>query len=729
MAVGYRTYGPWVPSSGAAKRMRLRFEWSVATPSPGATTVPVTLIVSVEAGNWFWDGQARYSRSGALGSRNQSIRVEVRPSGGSTVIDRVTTDVPIYADGAYMISASASLSGVDYIGAGVTASHTSSIPLPGRVSGTPGAPRPVAQYVSDDRAVISWGATDLADRYYVEQWSEAHQRWWRLGTVYGTSITDYGLSPNNRYKWRVAAGNSSAYDSPWNETGGIRTTPNAPILRVVRKASTLEVHITSNAAYAQNWQLERRRNGGSWEYWTQLEGESNYATMQGDGNDVWEFRGRSGVVEGGQRWSAWTVTDPVRPLAAPNAPTLLAPVGIVSTDASTLFRWRHDPRDLTEQTAAEFRWRRADATDWEPARQATPPNSSEYAAIPLQVGEYVWQCRTKGQHPDWGPWAEPVGFTVAAPPRFTITSPAEGETLRTNLLTVQVDATESNPDWQIDSWEARLTHPDGQLVTEWRGVGHPTSIECPYRLADDTRYQVAVRLHSTSTLWTQWRDVQFAVDYAEPAKPLLVAVFREPEGNVALTAEAQDGEIAAARLRIEYSRDHGRTWHRLAEGDAPTLQATDPLPRLGDEMSYRAVAISALPSESQPTETTIGTPTDRLWINPDGAPAVWALGDLSIQPSTQQEMKLEHYLGAAYPTPHWGEQRTTTVRLGFRTLGRVDDSLGPTEEAWTVLLGRRLTYRDPEGRILRCVLEGDMSIQQTRRGLQAWSMTLAVIDG
>ena len=51
MATGYRTYGPWVPSSGAAKRIRLRFEWSVATPSPGATTVPVTLIVSVEVNN------------------------------------------------------------------------------------------------------------------------------------------------------------------------------------------------------------------------------------------------------------------------------------------------------------------------------------------------------------------------------------------------------------------------------------------------------------------------------------------------------------------------------------------------------------------------------------------------------------------------------------------------------------------------------------------------------
>jgi len=229
-------------------------------------------------------------------------------------------------------------------------------------------------------------------------------------------------------------------------------------------------------------------------------------------------------------------------------------------------------------------------------------------------------------------------------------------------------------------------------------------------------------------LWALWRGVLFQVDYAEPAKPALAAVFQETEGNVALVAEAQEGEIATARVRIEYSRDHGRTWQRLAEGDAPTLHATDPFPRLGDEMSYRAIAISALPSESVPAETTIPTPTDRLWINPDGAPAVWALGDLSIQPATRQEMKLEHYLGATYPTPHWGEQRTATIRLGFRTLGRVDATIGPPEEAWMVLHGRRLTYRDPEGRILRCVLDGDLAVSQTRRNIQSWSLTLAVID-
>lgn len=731
MATGYRTYGPWVPSSGAAKRIRLRFEWSVATPSPGATTVPVTLIVSVEAGNWFWDGQAHYSRSGALGSRNETIRVEVRPSGGASIIDRVTTDVPIYAAGAYMISAAASLSGIDYIGSGVTASHASSIPMPGRVSGTPGAPRPVAQYVSDTEAVISWGNTDLADRYYVEQWSEAHQRWTRLGTVFGTSVRDYGLSPNNRYKWRVCSGNGSGYESPWNETGGIRTTPNAPALRVERSGSTIEVHLTSAANYPQHWYLERRLNGGAWQYWTQDDGPNGAASMTGNGGDTWEFRGRSGVSEGGQRWSRWTTTEKIVPLAPPAAPELRGPSGNVSTHEVIRYQWRHVSQDNTPQSAVEIRYRPVAAADW--AQTITWTGSEQdYASRTLPQGEYVWQARTKGQHPGWGPWSDPAGFTVIPPPNVTILSPAEGEVVKGNLINTRVEAADPTPGWHVDGWRVILEQEVGGHATpagEWRGDGDPDTIPLPHRLEDDKRYFLAVYVHSTSGLWSPFTPPRsFTVDYALPATPLLSARFVESEGAVAVRVEAQAGEADTALIRVEVSRDFGATWRPLGETRDAQAVITDPIPRLGSEVSYRAIAVSDLPSESAPAETTIATPTDRLWLNPDGATPLWVRGDLSIQVSTSQETKLEHYLGATYPTPHWGEARTDSIKVGFRTAGRGEE-IGSSEASWRLLHGRRLLYRDPEGRVYRCILDGDLTVSQTRHAIAAWSMTLAVIDG
>lgn len=716
---GYASYGPWVPSAGASKRMRLKFEWNVATPQPGASTVAVTLIVSVQAGNWFWDGQARYTRSGAMGSADRTIRIDVRPSGGSTIIERVTKDLPIYSTGAYMIAAAASLSGVDYVGSGVTASHTSSIPLPGQSSGMPGRPAPTASYVSDDRATISWGATDLAERYYVERWDEANQRWDKLGVVYGTSVTDWGLSPNNRYKWRVCASNGGL-ESAWAETNGIRTTPNAPGLSVTREGQQVVATVTSSANYPQHWYLERSIDGGSWQYWTQDDGRDGKASMTPGPGQTVRIRARSGVSEGGQRWSQWTTSDVVLALTPPNPPTLVSPVGVASVESAIPLVWRHNPRDLTAQTAAEVQWQAVGDQSWT-TQQISGPD--ETYNVWLVRGRWNWRARTKGLHSDWGEWSNPQGFRAATPPRVTIDNPTPGRVLDTNRLSVSYTA--SDPEGEsIVSWQAQLDDRTDSKRTEWSGDGNPGTITAPVILLDGHFYEARLRILSGSGVWSDWASVSFNVDYAEPAQPLVVARFIEVEGVVTIDVTAQKGDIDTESMRVEVSRDRGATWQLLAQIPAPHGVVTDPIPRLGSDMTYRVTAVSALPSESPPVEVTVDTMTDRLWLNPDGGAPLYAIGDLSIQPEVKQETKLEHYLGAAYPTPHWGEARTATIKLSFRTCPGV----GSEEELWLALLGRRITYRDPESRVYRTVLDGDLSQQQTRRSFKAWSMTLAVID-
>lgn len=716
---GYASYGPWVPSAGASKRMRLKFEWNVATPQPGASTVAVTLTVSVQAGNWFWDGQARYTRSGAMGSSDRTIRIDVRPSGGSTIIERVTKDLPIYSTGAYMIAAAASLSGVDYIGSGVTASHTSSIPLPGQSSGMPGRPAPTASYVSDDRATISWGATDLAERYYVERWDEANQRWDKLGVVYGTSVTDWGLSPNNRYKWRVCASNGGL-ESAWAETGGIRTTPNAPGLSVTREGQQIVATVMSSANYPQHWYLERSIDGGSWQYWTQDDGRDGKASMTPGPGQTVRIRARSGVSEGGQRWSQWTTSDVVLALTPPNPPTLVSPVGVASVDSAIPLVWRHNPRDLTAQTAAEVQWQAVGDQSWA-TQQISGPD--EIYNVWLVRGRWNWRARTKGLHSDWGGWSNPQGFRAAAPPRVTIDNPTPGQVLDTNRLSVSYTA--SDPEGEaIVSWQAQLEDRTDSKRTEWSGEGNPGVVTAPAILLDGHSYEVRLRILSGSGLWSDWATVAFNVDYAEPAQPLVVARFIEVEGVVTIDVTAQKGDIDTESMRVEVSRDRGATWQLLAQIPAPHGVVTDPIPRLGSDMPYRVTAVSSLPSESPPVEVTVDTMTDRLWLNPDGGVPLYAIGDLSIQPEVKQETKLEHYLGASYPTPHWGEARTATIKLSFRTCPGV----GSEEELWLALLGRRITYRDPESRVYRTVLDGELSQQQTRRSFKAWSLTLAVID-
>ena len=66
--------------------------------------------------------------------------------------------------------------------------------------------------------------------------------------------------------------------------------------------------------------------------------------------------------------------------------------------------------------------------------------------------------------------------------------------------------------------------------------------------------------------------------------------------------------------------------------------------------------------------------------------------------------------------------------MGFRTAGPGEE-IGSSEALWRLLHGRRLLYRDPEGRVYRCILDGDLTVTQTRHAIAAWSLTLAVIDG
>nr|DAQ80100.1 MAG TPA: Twitchin [Caudoviricetes sp.] len=693
MGYGTSTYGPWVPSAGAAKRMRLRFDWAIGTPALGATTVPVQLIISVEAGYGFWDSSAQYSRSGALGSASTSMGVRVS-TGGSTILERISGSLPIYTSGAYQVAVAASLSGVDYIGSGVTASHTSTVTLPGATSGLPGRPAPQAQYVSDTEALISWGATDLADRYYVEQWAENLQRWTRLGTVYGTSLRDYGLSPNSRYKWRVCAANGSGYESAWAETGAIRTTPSAPQLRVYREGYAVAVDLTATANYPEHWYLERSITGGAWQYWTQGDGRDGKASMTPTAGQTVQFRGKSGVSEGGQHWSQWATTITVPALQAPAAPTLLGPSGIVSVEEPVRMQWRHESRDLTDQTSAEVQWQRVGDSDWNTATVTGPTPSHETG---LTVGAWQWRARTKGIHDDWSAWSAPAGFRVAAPPAATITSPTPDEVVATNRIRIHATGTEPDPAWLITAWEATLTDLTAdRQVAAWSGQGPPGILTAPALAADMHQHRAAVRVRSGSGLWSRWASVDFKVDYAEPAEPVVTARYTEEEGEVVITADAQTGPVATEQIRVEVSRDAGRTWQTLDIQPGPHIVVTDPTPHLGGEVMYRVTAISELPTESTPVVVTVGTHTRRAWLLGDDGTKAHLILDMELAATHSHELVLAEYEtddAEQYPVAHYGRRRTAEVRFS----GLLTPRWGSPRDVWLRLLGQRIWYRDPTG--------------------------------
>ena len=292
-------YGPWAPSSGAAKRIRLRFEWSVGTPSVGASSVPVELRIVLETGYGWWDNNAAYRRDTPFGAWSGSRSVRVATN-GEAQLDHLSGWLPINQGSGRAVSASASLGGVSYLGAGVTASHTSTITLPGAPAGQPGSPRPSATLLSDHQARITWPAAANTDRYYLWQRDEANNREVGIGSTAGLTVTDSGLSPDNRYRWAVQASSSVGASAPaW--TSYVRTTPSAPDLRVWRDQTQVLAEVAPRARYGQGWELERSINKGPWQTWTSWSGGASTATMPVTPGQTVQVRARSYVTEGGRR--------------------------------------------------------------------------------------------------------------------------------------------------------------------------------------------------------------------------------------------------------------------------------------------------------------------------------------------------------------------------------------------------------------------------------------------
>lgn len=695
----YVTYGPWAPSSGASKRMRIRITWVMSDPRPGDTTVSVSVQIALEAGYRFWDNSAQYARSGTFGSRSENRPVRVDVTGGYTVLESFSDTFPLRPQG-YDISCAASLSGVDYIGGGVRAFHESTLWIPAHGSARPNTPSPGAYRITDRAIRVEWPAVPLATHYRIERWVESDKAWTRIGTIYGTSYVDYGVWENDQFRYRVDAWNG-ALDSSWGESNYIRTTPSQPSLNISRIGGNIRVELRHNARYPQRWQLERRVNGGEWRSWLSGGDGAAVGEMTPQPGETWQFRGRTGTGVGAELWSTWAVSEDVPALVPPAAPTLLAPIGTISSEEQAVLTWRHEPIDRTPQQQAEIQYRAATAPAdaWQ---TATVTGSVQELRVPLTVGDWVWRARTRGLHADPGPWSPLAGFTVALPPTVTIDSPQDGQTVEASRLTVTYTATDPGGA-AILGYDATLTDSgESRQVAAWQDRSHPGRIEAPARLEDGHDYVYAMRVQSGTGLWSQWVRVSIHVDYADPAVPTISARWVEEEGYVVVTAEAGSDAAAPAtvELRVEVSRDDDATWQPLDTITSTSGTVIDPRPYLNQSVGYRVRAVSALPSETLSDTVRVGTPTRRLWLEGDDGTRAHLILDMELAETHGHELVLAEYEGDTYPTPHFGTARSDQSTFS----GLLTPRHGSPADVWLRLLGQRIWYRTPTGVLWRAVL-------------------------
>lgn len=719
----YTQYGSWAPNSSTNRRMRLRFDWSVTVTGASARVV---LDIYVEARYGFYDNGNSFTVSGQLGSRSGTVDVNVSTNGSQRLWSGSTT--VSLTSSPQTVSASASLSGIDYLGAGTSASLSGSVQVPAAASSSaPATPAwLVATPLDRPNVQLKWAAVSGAASYTIHRWDAAGGAWvLRARGVTGDTWVDGTATDNNRYLWRVAADNHAG-SSGWRQSQEVYSRPAAPTVLVARQGEQIVITCgPGQSRSTQYYHVEYRPAGGAWtRIATRLSATTGTWTHTPTGTATAQYRvaAVSATPTSAEFQSVWLESPVIGALQPPAAPTLVAPAGHTPAGQAVTLTWGHSPVDATSQTAAEVRWRQSGAQTWSTAT-ITGTTQSRSIGV-LSPGGWEWQARTRGSHPDWGAWSGVSAWQVTHPPTVSVTSPTSGATLQSSRVTARVQA--ADPAGSIQSWRVDLIDSSGTVVEARTGSGAPGVVAMHTVLPDRSSWRLRAAVTSSTGLTTTSSTTTFSVRYAPPATPTLSAEWVEDRGVVTVQADGRGTGPAAMQIRVEASHDGGQTWRGIGTIPGNHGSIEDPLPPLGAEVTYRATSVSQLPSEAVSTPVRIGTDTCRIWITAaDGSATAWCDSDPVITADhAAPDTALEYYEGHRLPVAHYGAAASSVVSVE----ATIDDQSGSPITEWRRLLSGPVWLRSPRGHHLHGAVTGSIRSRDDAARMPITELSLTVTE-
>lgn len=509
--------------------------------------------------------------------------------------------------------------------------------------------------------------------------------WQQVGAPGGNvaSFTDTTTTGNRKYEYRVA-GRAANAQSGWSNTVVVYTTPAVPSgITATRQGSDIRVAASVRPPYATSYDVrdgDRMVGQAVALPWTH--GSPDPAVPH-----TYQARARNGSLVSG--WS--TVSNTVQLLTPPNAPGALSPNGaVVPDDEDVTFRWTHNPVDSSEQTAYEVRYREG-AGAW----TLLTGTDATSRAVPLGVGGFEWQARTKGAHPDFGAWSPVAAFTVVSRPGVAVTQP--DTQWDASVLPVQWTFFQAQ-DRPQSGWELRLQDADDEIIETRSGSGPATAATLNTRLTEG-EWTASVRA-ATGGVWSAWALAPFTVVFDPPATPVIAVEWDEQQGGVSIAVREGEGEEdpETVKILIERSID-GQTWELVAEVDG-TASLVDWESLSYGETQYRATAFTSEGAAAIATAVARAT-SGALWLS--GGPGFGVTGRLPFDPTVSitagRQRTTKQYAGRSLPVAYTGQALTRTVAVS----GRVTDR---DEETADVALLTRIAFleedmflfRDPDGR-------------------------------
>lgn len=378
---------------------------------------------------------------------------------------------------------------------------------------------------------------------------------------------------------------------PGSTTARTEVAISAMALRPPSKPSAVSASRNASGAVVVTWsaspisttvQVDRQPRNGSWEL--AFEGSASETTYsENPGAAVCRYRVRFGNADG---WSSWSdATTYIEAMAPPAAPSCASPASgsvIDSSAGSAGLSWRHNPIDSSPQTCAEVEYSRDGGSAWETMGGI---GGDEVAMVPVAPnGTMLWRVRTKGAHPDYGPWSAVSSFDVRTPPVAVLE-------IDDPVTFAPMIARWSYDDATGEQTSASLSVEESSGTRIWSRVipGSAQSAVVPaieFAPSSGTRYTMRLTATSSTSL-SCTTSATFSALYARPARPSCAIEVDRSSASVRLTVfEGPGGEPAVGMAIV---RDDGMV---IAEDLPDGGSCIDPVPPLDRETSYRAIAVS-----------------------------------------------------------------------------------------------------------------------------------------
>lgn len=716
-------WGSWV----AGNRWRVGVDLSYSgTPSSGSVTVKADIWFQVRyASSESGQPGTRWGVSGDIGTAANQFDWSL----GSMGTKKLGTKSAVVALN-YGTTKKVTVNGsahVDYTYPG-DGSISASLTLPARPYDSPAAPSGVSlARGSGESLTVSWTRNATTGAPYSSQTVQVlHSKtstWATVATVSGTATSfQFSGTTDRKYQVRVRSQNSAG-QSAYAYSSSVSTTPAAPATPAAGKNAAGDVIVSyaapASGSSASQYEIWHAANG-VWDgapLTTVAAAAGSYQHPTPDKTKTHAYRLRA-VSSSPTLFSAYSGTSQTVQLQAPpNAPTNLAPSG-ESLDATVdrAFIWKHNPVDSTPQTAYEFAYR-VDGGAWVySGKIVTDIQFHVVTGGTWANGHTVeWMVRTWGAATSGGTdgagaslWSLIATVTTSAAPTVAINSPDEVTPVDTSRLTVTWGYYQEQGSPQAQ-WRAILYDGGGARLQVLSGSDAATSATFTKPILDGRPYAVDVAVRSAAGLWSNLDVVLFTVDYPEPPRPEVTAYWRPDEGAVVLdvfTPGPAEGLPEAVSVDVFRAIERDE-WRLIAQNVEPGASVTDYIPPLSALVTYKAVAVSALPSmqESAPVEV-LTEGADRIFLNagPGFSQTIRFAVSTKVSISPARAKGTWGFAGRDYSVPWWGQGRARTITINTTLYADwVYTRRGHETSTWEEIedladLDTVACYRDPSGR-------------------------------